>query len=61
MPEHVARYVVVHELVHLRVANHSKSFWRALSAALPDWQEASDWLGRHGNELRNYQPGAELS
>mgnify|MGYP001070990387 FL=1 len=57
-PRPVARYVVVHELIHLSIPNHSKAFWRALSAALPDWEQAATWLSDHGHELRSYAPGA---
>jgi predicted metal-dependent hydrolase len=53
-PEDVQRYVVVHELCHLRVANHSKAFWRLLDDALPDWREPAAWLREHGHELRAY-------
>lgn len=55
-PEPVLRYVVVHELCHLQVANHSKAFWRQLEAAAQGWQEHSAWLTEHGAELRAYEP-----
>ena len=32
-------YVVVHELVHLRVRNHQREFWSAVEAVLPDFRE----------------------
>lgn len=54
-PECVARYVVVHELVHLDIPNHSKAFWRALAVACPSWQEHAAWLRTHGEELRGYR------
>jgi predicted metal-dependent hydrolase len=54
MPEDVARYVVVHELIHLRVPNHSKRFWRTLTATAPGWQRQARWLREHGDELRRY-------
>lgn len=57
VPEDVARYVVVHELVHLDVPNHSKAFWRTLGNACLNWQRASDWLRQHGDEVRHYQFG----
>lgn len=56
VPEMVARYVVVHELVHLRIPNHSKAFWRGLSVACPAWRSHAGWLREHGNELRRYEP-----
>ena len=33
-------YIVVHELAHLKVRNHSKAFWRVVTKAMPD---AIDW------------------
>ncbi|MGE3413594.1 MAG: M48 family metallopeptidase [Dehalococcoidia bacterium] len=55
-PPEVLRYVVVHELLHVRMANHSKTFWRALDASLPGWEEHARWLRCHGDELRSYRP-----
>lgn len=31
-------YVVVHEITHLRIANHSAAFWALMSERLPDWK-----------------------
>lgn len=38
LPPHLAEYVVVHELAHLRVFNHSKDFKAVLAQYLPDWE-----------------------
>jgi predicted metal-dependent hydrolase len=56
MPEAVARYVIAHELTHLDVPNHSKTFWRALTAAYPEWRDQARWLREHGDEVRRFQP-----
>ena len=32
------QYVIVHELLHLRIRNHGKLFKAVLSALLPDWE-----------------------
>ena len=36
---HLAEYVVLHELVHLKVFNHGKEFKAMMSAHMPDWAE----------------------
>lgn len=61
VPEDIARYVVVHELVHLQVPNHSKAFWRTLADASPDWRRASVWLAKHGDEVRRYEPAMSVA
>ena len=38
MPPELIDYVVVHELAHLREANHSRDFWRWVARALPDYE-----------------------
>lgn len=47
-PLPVIEYVVVHELVHLRIRNHSLAFWNTVAAIMPDYQEKRDWLNRYG-------------
>jgi len=43
-PLSITDYVVVHELCHLRVKNHSPDFWRLVSRALPDYRQRRKWL-----------------
>lgn len=35
----VADYVIVHELLHMKVPNHGKLFKSLMHAFLPDWKE----------------------
>jgi predicted metal-dependent hydrolase len=44
-------YVVVHELCHLRVPNHSPRFWALVESRRPNWREQRAWLRAHGPEL----------
>ena len=39
LPGEVAEYAIVHELLHLIVPNHGKTFKVLLSAYLPQWEE----------------------
>ena len=41
-------YVVVHELVHTIVQDHSKVFWKKVENILPDFNERRMWLRRNG-------------
>ena len=38
LPAHLAEYVVVHELVHMIVFDHSPEFWAKLSEYVPHYQ-----------------------
>jgi predicted metal-dependent hydrolase len=44
--------VLVHELCHLRVRNHSPRFWALVETLYPDWREQRDWLRQHGAILK---------
>jgi predicted metal-dependent hydrolase len=50
-PAAVLDYVVVHELCHLRVPNHSPRFWALVESRRPNWREQRAWLREHGSEL----------
>ncbi|MCA1927348.1 MAG: M48 family metallopeptidase [Calditerrivibrio sp.] len=51
-PLPVVDYVVVHELVHLEVRNHSKDFWDRVSMLMPDYKKQKVWLKNNGYLLR---------
>ena len=53
-PPQVLRYVVVHEMCHLKHMNHSKEFWKEVADILPDYQEWKRWLRKHGDSLMSF-------
>lgn len=51
-PREALRYVLVHELAHLVVRNHSKHFWNQVEALMPDYKPQRDWLRKQGGPLK---------
>ena len=55
-PPAVFEYVVVHELCHLREANHQAAFWRLVGQILPGFEAPCRWLRANGH-LLTLRPG----
>ena len=55
-PPDVVDYVVVHELCHLQIPDHSLSFWTLLERHRPNWRDQRAWLREHGPELLAFKP-----
>ena len=43
-PPEILEYVVVHELCHLRIRNHSRTFWNLVASILPDYNHRKFFL-----------------
>ncbi|MCB2106286.1 MAG: M48 family metallopeptidase [Rhodobacteraceae bacterium] len=50
-PADVARYVVAHEVSHLKHLDHSPAFWRTVAELCPGRENARAWLKRNGAAL----------
>lgn len=50
-PLEMVDYVVVHELVHTRVRNHSPAYWAALAELMPDYKSKRAWFHQNGHTL----------
>lgn len=55
-PLPVFRYLVVHELCHLRHRNHSANFWSLVAQLNSDCRASQDWLQQHGHRLHQILP-----
>jgi len=50
-PQEVIDYVVIHELVHLEIKNHSAAFWAKVQEYVPDYKKKRAWLKTNGHLL----------
>lgn len=50
-PPAVFRYVVIHELCHIRHHDHSEKFWTLVAQQMPDYDTHRRWLREHAARL----------
>ena len=50
-PNYVLKYIIAHELCHLREFNHGKNFWSLVESVCPEMQKAITWLEKNENNL----------
>jgi predicted metal-dependent hydrolase len=46
LPLSLVDYILMHELCHLKVPNHSRAFWAHLTDCMPDWERRKKALDR---------------
>jgi len=51
-PSEAMKYVIIHELCHLRELNHSKRFWQLVGEYCPDYRKWRKWLKDNDTTLR---------
>ncbi len=39
LPDHLAQYIVIHELCHLKEMNHGPNFWNLVSKTMPEYKK----------------------
>jgi len=54
-PEFVIRYIVAHEVSHLKHQDHSAYFWALVDFLEEDAQKGRDWLTENGHQLYLYK------
>lgn len=50
-PGEVVDYVVIHELAHLSIKDHSARFWKLVARYCPEHLERRRWLRKNGSSL----------
>lgn len=50
-PPEIADYIVIHELTHLREANHGEGFWSLVAGHDPEYEEHAQWLEENSTRL----------
>jgi len=50
-PLEIIDYVIIHELVHLKIQNHSSTFWQKVNEFIPDHKKRRTWLKANGHML----------
>jgi predicted metal-dependent hydrolase len=51
LPDHLVDYVILHELVHTRIRNHSREFWDLLTSVVGNARQLDRELTRDGQIL----------
>lgn len=54
-PDYVIRYLIAHEVAHLRHPDHSEEFWNCVAFLNPRCEKGRAWLKEHGKELYIYE------
>lgn len=50
-PQTIIDYIVVHELCHFHLRDHTDAFWNEVDKVMPDFRERKEWLRRNGAGL----------
>lgn len=47
-PRNVIKYVILHELCHFKIKEHSPRFWNLIAQHMPEYEESVKWLEVNG-------------
>ena len=50
-PEDVIDYIILHELCHLNINEHSHHYWDLVHRFMPNYQDKIEWLKVNGDNL----------
>lgn len=52
-PMIVIDYIIIHELAHLIIPDHSPEFWNTVSIQQPNYKKAKEWLKQFGHKIES--------
>lgn len=52
-PKDVIEYIIIHELCHLKIDNHSSRYWNLVSKFMPNYSKKVEWLEINKSLLEN--------
>jgi len=47
-PPTIIDYIVVHELCHFHLMDHTEAFWNEVDKVMPNFRERQEWLRKNG-------------
>jgi predicted metal-dependent hydrolase len=50
-PEDVIDYIILHELCHLKIREHSHHYWDLLHKFMPNYYDKIEWLNVNGKDI----------
>ena len=50
-PEEIIEYVILHELCHTVILNHTQMFWLKLRTVCPNYLKHANWLKKYGKSM----------
>ena len=54
-PQNIIRYLVAHEVAHLKHFNHSREFWFEVRSIFGSYENERKWLRTEGTNLHFYK------
>ena len=50
-PEDIIDYIILHELCHLKIKEHSHHYWDLVHRFMPNYKDKIEWLEVNGCKL----------
>jgi len=51
VPRDIIDYIIIHELCHLKIKNHSFRYWNLVRKFMPNYQNKISWLDANSKHI----------